>query len=148
MKLLRMRKLAALLMLACAAAQPAAASASIASALALALHADDHEHSIVWVPAEGHLHVVLSHDDASGHFEEGSPSQPVHAGIVSSEDDHVVDFVDSDQATARRAALDPAPPLALAALPPPAEPTHIALRPPPDRRALASDLLKTVVLRL
>lgn len=140
------RKLGALLMLACAAVQPAAASAPLASALALALHRGDHAHSVAVVPEDGHLHIVLSHGQGDGHQDEGV-SHSGHA-LTSYSADHVFHLAEADSATIRRAALDPAPPLAMAAALPLRPAPLVVVRPRPEPRARGADPLSTVVLRL
>ena len=147
MKLSRMRRLAALLTLVCAATQPAAGSALLASALTLGLHGSPHAHSVSIVAEEGHLHLVLSHDEGA-HRDRGRALN--HYGPSFAESDHVFHMTGEDAAgvSPRRAALDQTPPLSMVvALPSAPMPTWDG-RPSPELRVRSSDLLRTVALRL
>jgi hypothetical protein len=142
-----MRKLTVLLALACAGTQIAAGSALLMSTLALGFHASDHRHSVSLVADEGHLHLVLSHDerggqDPGGAWHHGDPTTSVSKG------DHVVHLEDNDGVnTIRRADLAvPAAAPAVAMLPA-LSPRSVPHR-SPEPRARSSDLLRTVVLRL
>jgi len=142
----RIRKLAALVMLVSAVTQPAAGSALLASAAVLGLHRSSHAHSVSVVAEEGHLHLVLSHDDRArgDHDHAPSPSGPSFA-----EPDHVFHMTGDDaaSATSRRVALDPTPPLAIAVVLPSTPALAWSSRPSPETRARSSDLLRSVVLR-
>jgi len=142
-----MRKLAVPLALACAGTHGASGSALLASTLTL--HASDHAHSVSLVPDEGHLDLVLSHDERGGHdqrvaWHHGDPA------ASASERDHVLHLTDDDTAntTPRRAGLAAVPAAATAVAMLPA-PTLLWVRHrSPDPRARSSDFLRTVVLRL
>ncbi len=142
-----MRKLAALFLLASAATQPAAGSVLLASALTLWLHGSSHAHAVSVVAEEGHLHLVLSHDEGA---ERDHGHAPSHGGPWFAGDDHVFHVTgdDAEVATPRRAAPDPAPALAMAVALPSAPTPARPSRPSPEPRARSSDLLRTVVLRL
>jgi hypothetical protein len=141
------RKLAALLMLASTATQPAAGSALLASTLTLWFHEEPHAHSVSVVAEEGHLHLVLSHDEGADGDHGGAPK---HDAPSCAARDHVFHMTDADAASAtpRRVALDPARPIALAALLPSASPPPWASHSSPEPHARSSDLLRTAVLRL
>ena len=146
MKFLRTRKLFVLLMLACAGAQTATGSALLATALTLGLHGSHHAHSVAVVAAEGHLHLVLSHDAGAEHDHDAFP----HPGVSLtsfSEGDHVFDLEETATATPRRAGLDPAPPLAMVVTTPAAPAPPWVVHSPPEPRARGVDH-RTVVLRL
>jgi hypothetical protein len=138
---------AVLLMLACAVERPVAGSGLLAAAWTLALHG--HAHSLSVVAEEGHLHLVLAHDETAGHGHGGVPHRDDRTTSFS-EGDHVFHLSGDDAASTapRRAAPDPSPPLAaMAALHFDTAPVWLC-RPSPEPRARASDHLKTVVLRL
>jgi len=142
-----MRKLAVLLMLGCAGVQSAAGPALIASAPTLGLHGSHHAHSVAAVAAEGHVHLVLSHGVGVEH-DDGAVA-PTGVALTSfSEGDHVFDIDETTNATPRRAALDPAPPLAMGIATPVVPVPRWVLRSPPEPHALGVDHLRTVVLRL
>jgi len=142
------RKLAVLLLLACAGVQPAVGSPLVASALTLGIRADDHGHSVALRSDGDHLDVVLSHGERSDHDHQ-APCNPDHPADLT-EADHVVHVTVGDVAgaTPRRALLGYAPPLAISA----ALPVAVARRSAPPRSldppARGVDYLRTIVLRL
>ena len=145
-----MRKLAALLMLACAAAQPAPASALHARALTLGLHARHHAHAVSVVSEDGHFHLVLSHAAQRDSGDHRGPARPDDPQASFSESDHVLHLAGDDpvNATARRGDASQPPLLAIAvALPSVPAPLSV-FRPSPEPRARGADQLRTVVLRL
>ena len=149
MKSSRMRKLAVLLMLACAGAQPALGETLIASALALGIHASDHAHSVALRSDGSHLAIVLSHGEHAAPDQRRAAQGPEHLAGVS-ERDHVVHFTASETANAnpRRALLDAAPVLASTlALATPAAPAWAPAH-SHEPRARGVDHLRTIVLRL
>jgi hypothetical protein len=139
------RKLAALLMLACAAEQGAIASTSVTSALAH--HADDQAHSVAVVAKEGQLHVVLSHAPAAGP-DEILVSHQGHIFTSFPSGDHVIDFANRDGATTRSTPVDSPRPLVFVATPRPDPSPLVATLPPMEPRVRSADPLRTVVLRL
>jgi hypothetical protein len=138
---------AVLLVLACAGAQPAAGAALLASALTLWFHRAHHPHAVSVVAEDGHLHLVLSHGEGSSR-DHGRVPQPDDSRSSFSEGDHVFRFGDAAGTAPRRAALDPAPPLAMVVATPPAPAARCVLRSPPEPRPRGVDFLRTVVLRL
>jgi len=144
------RNLVVPLALACAGLQLAPESVLLASALTLALDASDHAHSISLFADEGHVDLVLSHEELGGHH----PGGAHHHGdprSATSERDHVFHLTTADDAAntmSRRAGLAAGPALATAIAVLPAPTRLWAPRPSPDPRARSSDFLRTVVLRL
>jgi len=146
----RKRWLAALLMLACSGAQPAAGSALLVSALTIALlHGSDHAHAVSLIPGEGHAHLVLSHVEGDSHEHGGAPRHDESETSLS-EADHVFHLTggDAENATPRRAAPNPGPPLAISLAAPFARALTWILRPAPDPLSRSSGNLRAVVLRL
>lgn len=143
------RKLVVPLVLACAGTQVAPGAALRASALTLGLHESDHAHSVSLVAEEGHLHLVLSHDERGGQ----DPGGARHHGdpaTSTSERDHVFKLTDDDAANTRPRRASFAPALAIAtAVGVLRAPTPLwIVRSSPEPRARSSDFLRTVVLRL
>ena len=142
------RKLAVLLLLACAGVQPVVGSPLVASALTLGIRANDHGHSVVLRSDGDHVDVVLSHGERGDH-DHRAPCNPDHPADLT-EADHVVHVTVGDvaSATPRRVLLGYAPALAFAA----ALPVAVARRPAPlrflDTPARGVDHLRTIVLRL
>src|SRR5262245_32210279 len=145
------------LALACVGMQVAPGSAFLAGLLAHEIHGGDHTHAVALVADQGHLHVVLSHDQTSGEGHGDAPrhdDRPTsgagkdHASPSRSEKDHVfhVASADASNTPPRRSDLRPASAVAVAALPALA-PTWFP-RVWPEPRAHDAVRLRTIVLRL
>jgi hypothetical protein len=143
-------KLAALLMSASVGGQAVAGLLLFAGTLTLSFHEGSHAHAVSLVSERGHLHLVLSHDEARG--SEGSHDAATRDARLASfsESDHVL-HLESDallEASARRA--DPTPTTApVPAVPLASSPAaSFVPRRPPKPDAPGPGLLRTVVLRL
>lgn len=143
------RKLALPLTLVCAGTQLASGSALLASLLTLGLHDSDHAHSVSLVADEGHVHLVLSHEEQGTHHSRNT-SHHGDPATTASERDHVFHLTDDDAAstTRHRPGFEPAPLLAAPVAVFPASTPSWLLRASSEPRARSSDLLRTVVLRL
>jgi len=143
-----MRKAVVSLVLVCAVLQTAPGPALLASALILG-HGTDHDHAVSLVAEEGHVHLILSHEERADRDRApaGHHGEPTRS---SSRSDHVFHLRDADAtSTAPRPAgvlQAPAVVTAVAILPTPA--AQWAPLPSLDPRSRSSDLLRTVVLRL
>lgn len=142
------RNLAVPFALACAAMQVVPGSAFLASALTLGFAASHHRHSVSLVAGEGHLHLVLSHEERADRH----PEVAHHHGdpaVSASEGNHVFHLTDveASNTTPRRTALAPAPIaiITVAWLP---APSRRSVGPRPEPRARSSDFLRTIVLRI
>jgi hypothetical protein len=143
------RRVVVALALVCAGAQIAPGTALFASALTLGLHASEHAHSVSLSADEGHVHLVLSHDQAGTEILADTHHRGDRA-LSTSGRDHVLHVSDDGAATAgpRRAGVAPAPPVAtsLAVLAAPSSLWVRSLLLEPCARS--SDRLRTVVLQL
>lgn len=139
----------AMSLLACVGAQILPGSALHASALTVGLHASGHAHSVALVAEEGHLHLVLSHDERGDQDQGGARHQSDRA-TSTSERDHVFELTADDAANTRlrRASYDPAPAIAMAVEVLPAHTPRWVLHHSLEPRTRSSDSLRTVVLRL
>lgn len=144
-----MRRLAVLLMLACAGVEPAMGSPVLGGALRLILHPGDHSHSVALLSDAGHFDLVLSHAADETH-EQPDATADAFAPTPPTRSDHVFHITGDDllSATQRRVDLAASPASALGIL----RSTAI----PSTRRVCASsaphahrfDHLSTIVLRI
>jgi hypothetical protein len=144
---LGLRKIGALLVLACAGAQPAAGSSLAMRTLMLGLHGREHGHRVAVVAESGHLDLVLSHAGAAPH-EHGGASHPAAHHPGDPDADHVFHLTDADDANARRASSESVASLAPALTMPYLASTGGTLQLAPQPRARGLEQLRTVVLRL
>jgi hypothetical protein len=142
----RLRRLTALLALACAGLEPATGLPLFVSALEL--HRDDHAHSLAVVSDVGHVDVVVSHAE-DGHHERAAAAGEDLAP-ASSDGDHVYHITSSDlpNATQRRVDLAMLPAPALRVALPFAPGMASAERGWSAPHACTFDHLSTVVLRI
>lgn len=143
-----MRRLAVLLLLACAAAQPAIGSPLVASALGAGIRASDHAHSVELRSDGDHVDIVLSHGERELH-DHLAPCGPDHPADLT-EADHVlhVTVVDAANATPRRTLQGYAPALVMSAALPLAAARAAAPIRSTGAPARGANHLKTVVLRI
>ena len=143
-----MRSLAAPVLAACAAAVTSG-SAPLVSVLTLGLHKGDHVHSVRLVAEEGHLHLILSHDEGADRDPQGAGHHGVPA-TSTSESDHVFHLTSDDAANTslRRAGFTPAPAAAAVVAVLPAPTLRCLLHPSREPLARSSDSPRSIVLRL